>query len=890
MSIRNLDALLAPRSVVVIGASDRPASVGTTVWRNLRSSSYAGSVRPVNPSHRELDGAHVFARVGDLPAVPDLAIVCVPPTAVVDTIAELGRFGVRAAIVMTAGIDADCRRRMLDAARPHLLRILGPNCIGMLAPHIGLNASFAHTDALPGSLAFVTQSGALLTAVLDWTKSRRIGFSHLVSIGDHADVDFGDLLDWLASDAQTRAILLYMESVESPRKFMSAARAAARNKPVIVVKAGRSSIGIKAAASHTGALAGSDIVIDAAIRRAGLLRVDTLDELFLAAETLTRFSADTRRGLTLLTNGGGAGVIAADAAARAGIALPEPGPALMSALCAKLPPTWSHGNPIDIIGDAPVVRYTDTLRTLLADPEVGTILFMHSPTAIVRSDDIAHACVPIMRGNDKGLLACWLGDAAVSEARHVFEEAGIPCFATPEEAVRAFDMLATFRRNQALLQEVPSADGVPVPDRAAARALVDRALADGGGLLDEFDSKALLAAFGIPVVPGRRAEPTAQAAQAAADALGYPVVLKVLSPDLSHKSDAGGVALDLRDSAAVHDAALQMLVRVRERFPQARLTGFSVQAMVHRPDAQELIVGASVDSTFGPVVLFGCGGTAVEVVADRAVALPPLNRVLAGELVSRTRVARLLAGWRNHPAARLDAIEDVLIAVAELLAELPEVQELDINPLLADAAGVVALDARVKIAPAVTKGADRFAILPYPTEWARAARWDGGDIEIRPIRPEDEPQHRAFLERVTPDDLHLRFFSSRRQLPRTEIARLVQIDYAREMALVATQPDDAGTTQILGVVRAVCDPDNVDAEFAVLVRSDLKGRGLGRLLMDEIVDWLRAHGTQRLVGWVLAQNEAMRKLATDCGLEVDPHGTEAGVVRYVLDLPARAGR
>jgi acetyltransferase len=823
MSIRHLDALLEPRSIVVVGASDRPGSVGATVWRNLRSGGFQGAIRALNPSHRTLDGEHVFARCADLPVAPDLAVVCVPPEAVVDTLSELGRTGTRAAIVMTAGIDARTEGRMLDACHPHLLRVLGPNCIGALCPHLGLNASFAHTDALPGDLAFVAQSDALLTAVLDWSKSRRIGFSHLVSLGDHLDVDAGDMLDYLASDARTRAILMYLESVESPRKFMSAARAAARNKPVIVVKAGRAGQGPKAATPHTGALAGSDIVIDAAIRRAGLLRVETLDELFLAAETLARFRGSAEGGLTVMTNGGGAGVIAADAAARAGIALSAPSRALLSTLGARLPATWSRANPVDIIGDAPVTRYVETLRALLGDPDTGTILFMHAPTAIVRSEDIAHACVPLLREARDRVMACWLGDAAVAEARRVFEDAGIACYATPEEAVRALEMLATYRRNQALLLETPTASEAPVPDVAAARAIVDAALAEGRETPDAVDSLRLLAAYGIPVVPTRRCAGTADAAVAAADALGYPVALKVLSPALSHKTDAGGVELNLRDAPSVHDAAIVMLARVHERQPAARVDGFALQSMAQRPRGQELLAGASVDLAFGPVVMFGQGGTAVEVLADRAVALPPLNRALARELVSRTRVARLLAGWRDHPPVDLDALCDALVAVAQMLADFPELRELDINPLVADDKGLVALDARVRLAPAApsSKGADRFAIRPYPAALGRFVAWNRQRIDVRPVRPEDLPLYEAFIDGVAPEDLRLRFFTSRRELPCSELARSVQIDYAREMAFVAIDRRADGLPEMLGSVQAVCDPDNVEAEFAILVRSDL---------------------------------------------------------------------
>jgi len=887
MSIRNLDALFAPRSVVVVGASDRPATVGATVWRNLRAGGFAGEVFAVNPAHRELEGATVFARCADLPEPVDLAIVCVPPAAVVDTIAELGLRGTRAAIIMTAGLSAADKARMQEAARPGLMRLLGPNCVGLLSPHLRLNASFAHTDAPAGELAFVTQSGALLTAVLDWAKSRGVGFSSLVSLGEHMDVDFGDLLDHLASDARTRAILLYIESVEAPRKFMSAARAAARNKPVIVVKAGRAGAGVRAAASHTGALAGADIVFDAALRRAGVLRVDTLDELFLGADTLTRLTGTTDKGLTLFTNGGGAGVVAADAAAREGIALPELSDATLAALSARLPSTWSHANPVDIIGDAPVQRYVDALEVLLDAPDTGTLLFMHAPTAIVDSSAIARACLPLLQPRRDRVLACWVGAGSVAQARHEFEAAGLSCHDTPEQAVRAFGMLAQYRRNQALLLEAPAPGDTPEPRVDEARAVVAAALAEGRTLLDEVEAKRLLAAYGIPVVVTRRTMPTAEAAVAAAREIGFPVALKILSPDITHKSDAGGVMLDIADEAALRRAADAMLATLLSTRPQATLSGFSVQRMARRPHAQELIVGASVDATFGPVLMVGQGGTAVEVLGDRAIALPPLNRVLAGEAIGRTRVSRLLAGWRDRPPARVEAVADTLVALSRMQADLPELAELDVNPLWADEQGVLALDARARLSAAAPAGVRNFAILPYPQELVSHLEWAGRDLVVRPIRPEDEALHRAFLDRVQPEDLRLRFFSARRTLPRSEIARLVQIDYAREMAFVAVA-DGGGRDEILGVVRAVCDPDNIEAEFAILVRSDLHHHGLGQLLLGRLVDWLRRRGTSRIVGDVLHDNEAMRALAHDFGFVQEP-SRESGVLRFALSLaPASA--
>ena len=912
MSVRHLHHLLEPASVVVVGASNRVGSVGGTVWRNLHAGQFKGPIFGVNPKHTELDGKAIHARIANLPQAPDLAVLCTPPDTVAGLIDALGQLGTRAAIVMTAGLSPVQKQAMLDAARPHLLRVLGPNCLGLLSPRIGLNASFAHTDALAGDVAFVSQSGALVTAVLDWATSRRIGFSHMVSLGERADVDFGDLLDYLASDGRTRSILLYIESIESPRKFMSAARAAARNKPVIVVKAGRAGNGMQAAASHTGALAGSDIVFDAAIRRAGMLRVDTLQDLFMAAETLARFSGKRDDGsdeaLTLMTNGGGAGVMAADAAALAGVPLRALSDALRDQLDALLPPTWSRANPVDIIGDAPVQRYTETLAALLADRSSGAVLFMHAPTAIVRSDAIARACAPIARQAPGRVLACWLGDASVAQARRIFEEAGVANYETPEEAVRAFAMLATYRRNQALLLEAPTASENAPPDRAAARAVIDAARAAGRDMLDELEAKTVLKAYRIPTIETVAVGPTAAAALAVvgeeeggpgkgSHAIRYPVALKILSPDISHKSDVGGVRLDLRNAAALRDAVDTMLARVRALQPNAHITGFTVQTMVTRPLAQELIVGASIDPVFGPVLLFGHGGTAVEVLADRVIGLPPLNRVLAREMVSRTRVSRLLTGYRDHPPIDLDAVCDVLIALSQMLADLPELIELDINPLLADADGVIALDARLRIDPGAARprigptpsaGAARFAITPYPAELAETVPWQGGVVELRPIRPEDEPQHRAFIEQLAPQDLRLRFFSVRRGLPRSELARLTQIDYAREMAFIAVQSLPEGLPQTLGVVRVFIDPDNIEAEFAIIVRSDMKGRGLGHLLMRKMVGFLTGRGTQRMVGAVLHENHGMRELARSNGFVIDAAGSDADALRVVLTLPGAA--
>jgi acetyltransferase len=876
MTVRHLDRLLQPHSVVVVGASNRPGTVGATVWRNLRAGGFAGPLFAVNRRAQVLDGKAALRGVNELPQVCDLAVLCTPPDTVPGLVAELGAHGTRAVIVTSAGLDAAQKQAALNAARPHLLRLLGPNCIGLMTPQLGLNASFAHADALRGELAFVAQSGALLTAMLDWARGRGIGFSHLVSLGEQMDVDVGDLLDHLASDGATRAILLYLESIPAPRKFMSAARAAARSKPVVIVKAGRAGQGVAAATSHTGALAGSDLVVDAALCRAGMLRVDTLAELFVAAETLSRFRANAAETLFIMTNGGGAGVMAADAAAHERVALGMLPDGVMARLDAVLPANWSHANPIDLIGDAPVERYTETLSALLAEPAVGALLFMHAPTAIVRSDDIARACVPLLRDAPGRVLSCWLGGSAVAGAREIFEAAGVPDYRTPEDAVRAFSMLCAYRRNQAALIEAPGSQLAQPPDLGRAQALIEQARQAGREWLTEAQAKQLLQAYRIAVPAIREVAPAADAAAGAARELGYPVVLKIASPDITHKSDAGGVALDLRDEAALRAACHTMLQRVRSARPEPRVDGFTVQPMARRPHAVELIVGTRIDPTFGPVLMFGAGGTAVEVLADRAIALPPINAPLARDLIARTRVARLLAGYRDRAPVNRAALEDVLIAVSQMLADLPLIAELDINPLWADAGGVLALDARVRLSTQPVAGAERFAIRPYPAELEQRLTWNGREILLRPIRPEDEARHREFLGKLDPEDVRLRVFQARNEISRRELARLTQIDYEREMAFIALGTASDGREQTLGVVRAVADPDNIEAEFGIIVRSDLKGRGLGHLLLGKMIEYLRHRGTSRLTAIVLRENRGMLDLAKAHGLVAERSAQAAG--------------
>jgi acetyltransferase len=899
MSIRNLLYLFDPKSVAVIGASQKLHSVGATVLYNLIEAGFKGAIFPVNPKYDTLDGLEVYASVKHLPATPELAVICTPPATIPDLIGELGARGTKAAIVLTAGLNthqdghrATIRQRMLETAKPHLLRILGPNCVGLLVPGIGLNASFAHTGALPGKIAFVSQSGALVTGVLDWAKSRGIGFSKFISLGDSADVDFGDVLDYLASDADTHAILLYIEDIRHARKFMSAARAAARSKPVLVLKAGRAAEGAQAAASHTGALAGSDDVYDAAIRRAGMLRVFSTEDLFGAVETLARAKTLNGERLTILTNGGGPGVMATDALICRGGKLAALSAETVRQLDAILPATWSHGNPVDIIGDASAERYLKATEILLQDQQSDAILFIHAPTAIVPSIEIANAIAPLAQSSSRNVIACWLGGDAVAPASHLFSAAGIPTYDTPEAAVGGFMQIVQYHRNQNLLMQVPPSLPVDlVPDRVKAQAVAREALANGRSMLSEPEAKIMLAAYGIPVVETRIAE-TAEQAMLYAQEIGFPVAIKILSPEISHKTEVGGVALDLEAPEAVHAAAQAMQKRLHTLRPDATLRGFVVQAMARRPDAQELIIGVTTDPVFGPVILFGQGGIAVEVIDDNAIGLPPLNMVLARDMISRTRVARLLAGYRNRPAADVDAICRTLIQISHLVSDIPEIAELDINPLLADASGVLALDARVRVALpdlSIAIGVERLAIRPYPTELEQWITWQGQPLLLRPIKPEDGLAHIAFFNALDPEDVRYRMFIRMRELQPAQLARLTQIDYDRDMAFIATRKRADGQFETLGVVRAMADPDNEKAEFAIIVRSDVKGQGLGSLLMSKLIDYCRSRCTLEIVGEALPQNIGVLNLVRRFGFDTQSMPEDA-VMLLSLNLRAHVGR
>ncbi|MBO6562837.1 MAG: bifunctional acetate--CoA ligase family protein/GNAT family N-acetyltransferase [Nisaea sp.] len=885
MSIRNLDKLFNPKSVAIIGASNRDQSVGKVLSRNLLGDTFNGPVLPVNPHENAIGSTLCYRSIGSLPMVPDLAVICTPAATVPTVLEELAANGTRAAVVVTAGFGeadgegADLAQEIKRIKAQYPLRVVGPNCVGIMVPPIGLNASFLHIQPPAGNLAFVTQSGAVASAVVDHAAHHNIGFSHVVSLGNMTDVDFGDMLDYLVADPNTKAILLYIESISSPRKFMSAARAAARNKPVIAIKSGRNAAAAKAAASHTGALAGSDEVYHAAFRRAGILRVYDLLELFDAVNTLgTGLKAASDR-LAIVTNGGGLGVLATETLIEQGGRLAELAPETVEALNAKLPHTWSRGNPIDIIGDAPPERYEAALEEVVKDPNVDAVLVLNCPTAIADSVMAAEKVRAVIAKKPRvPILTNWVGEGAQEEAKKAFYAASVPSYNTPNQAVTGFMHLVRYKRRRDLLMQTPPSlpEGYH-PETEKARAIINRALAEEREWLSEPEAKDLLDCYGIPVVETLIAKDPEEAGLAAVE-LGNHVVLKILSHDITHKSDVGGVRLDLTGRQQVVNAADEMLRTVRNVNPEARIEGFAVQRMATMPHAEELIIGISTDEIFGPVILFGKGGVEVEVAKDSSVALPPLNIPLAQDLVQRTRVWSLLQGYRNRPPAAVEELVSALVKLSQIAMDFPEIRELDVNPLYINDRGILALDARVRVQKA--EDAVPVAIEPYPKHLERHISLDSGlALNVRPIRPEDEPALLQLIEKSSLDDLRRRFFAPIKTLPHETAARLTQIDYDREMALVAESHGE-----ILGVARLTADPHFETCEFAALVRTDQQGQGLGRRLMGDLIRHAHSRGLKKMIGYVMAENKGMLALCRDLGFTETASPDDVGTRLVTLDI------
>ena len=897
-----LDAIFKPRAVAVIGASEEVNSVGRTILANLLGSPFGGAVFPVNPKRRYVLGIKAYPTIGDVPETIDLAVIATPAPTVPGVIAECVKAGVRGAIIISAGFKergpegVELERRVLEEARKGRMRLIGPNCLGAMMPPSGLNATFATTIAKPGNVAFISQSGALCTAVLDWSLREQVGFSAFISIGSMLDVGWGDLIDYLGNDRRTQAILLYMESIGDAAAFLSAAREVALTKPIIVIKGGRTAQAAHAATSHTGSLAGSDEVLDVAFRRVGVLRVNNIADVFYMAETLAKQPRPLGPRLTMVTNAGGPGVLATDSLLQWGGTLAELAPETIASLDETLPAHWSRGNPIDILGDADPTRYAKTLEIAAKDPNTDGLLVILTPQAMTDPTRAAELLAPLARGTGKPILASFMGSAAVADGEEILNRAGIPTFPYPDTAARVFGYMWRYSEGLRALYETPvlpvvhGAAGADTDGRGRAEGILRAARAEGRTILTEPESKALLAAYGLPTVETRVATDEAGAV-AAADAIGYPAVLKLYSKTITHKTDVGGVRLNLGDAATVRAAYRAIEEAVRERAGAAAFDGVTVQPMV-RLDGYELIIGSSLDPQLGPVLLFGAGGQLVEVFRDSALGLPPLNTTLARRMMERTRIFTALQGVRGRAPVDLAALESLLVRFAQLIVEQPLIRELDINPLLASPEGLLALDARVVIHDLSIADEDlpRPVIHPYPSQYvSETTLKDGTPVVIRPIRPEDEPLLVQFHQTLSDRSVYFRYFHMITLHQRTSHERLTRmcfIDYAREMALVVERTDpETGGPEIMAVGRLSHTPGTAEpeAEFAMLVNDRYQRQGLGSELLVRLIQIGRDEGLRRITAEILPENRGMQVVATQHGFTIKPDYAE-GVVKAWINL------
>jgi acetyltransferase len=892
-----LDAVFAPRSVAVIGATESPGKVGRTLLANLVSSPFGGTVFPVNPTRNSVLGVKAYASLADVPDPVELAVIVTPAPTVPGLIEECAAHGVRAAIIISAGFKetgaegAALEARILETARASGIRIVGPNCLGVMNPTNGFNATFARGIARAGSVGFVSQSGALVTAVLDWANREQAGFSAVASLGSMLDVGWGDVIDYLGDDPRTKSIVIYMETIGDARAFLSAAREVALTKPIIVIKPGRTEAAAKAAASHTGSLAGSDDVLDAAFRRVGVMRVDSIAELFGMAEVLAQQPRPKGRRLTIVTNAGGPGVLATDALIGGGGELAPVPDETLEELNRILPAAWSHGNPIDILGDAPPSLYRQATEIAAANPESDGMLVILTPQDMTDPTGSAEAIAPLARSTGGPVMASWMGGPEVDAGTELLQRAGIPVFAYPDAAVRTFNYLWRSADDLRHLYETPSlaepSAGPVQPDRV--RAIVDAARAEGRTILSEDESKDILAAYAIPVAETRVATDE-DAAVAAADGIGYPVVTKLYSHTITHKTDVDGVRLNLTDADAVREAYRSIRASVERLRGLEHFEGVTVQPMINYA-GYELIVGSSIDPQFGPVLLFGMGGTLVEVIRDRALALPPLTTTLARRLIERTQVATALAGVRGRDPIDLAWLERLLVRFSHLVVEHPWIAEIDINPLLASSQRIIALDARVVLHPPDTDPADlpRPAIRPYPSQYVSGFTTPSGEeLTIRPIRPEDEPLMVRFHETLSDETVYARYFRYLLLTQRTSHERLTRIcfiDYAREMALVAEHVDPAsGDREIVAVGRLSRARGLPEAEFAILIADRWQRHGLGTELLGRLVRIGREEGLERIYAEMLAGNAGMRRTSERAGFRIVPVEEDPSVVRAEMAL------
>lgn len=885
----NLDRVFEPERIVVIGASEKQGSIGNAIMKNLVEGGFKGDVLPVNPKYERIYGRASFKSVSEIGEGVDLAVIATPIRTVPEIAEECVKRKVGGAIVISAGgkevgeKGREIEERIRKISYEGGLRIVGPNCLGIIRPGGNLNASFASEMPVKGNLAFVSQSGAICTAILDLAFKEKIGFSHFVSIGSMLDVDFGDMIDYLGNDSSANSILLYIESLSNFRKFMSAARAVSRVKPIIVLKSGRSPAGAKAAASHTGAMAGEDAVYDAAFKRAGIVRVETIQQLFDCAELTAKQPAPRGSRLSIVTNGGGPGVMAADTLARFGHAPAPLDPETMRKLDAILPPFWSRGNPIDILGDASAERFRQTLEICFESKESDGVLVILAPQALTEPTEVAEALVAAMKNRRYPVFTCWMGGKSIVKALQVLNDAGIPTYETPERAVRAFLYMVEYARNMEMLLEIPPKLATEITfDSEKAGYAISKA-ADGQ-FMSESDSKKVLAAYGLPVIMTKSAA-TEEEASSLGRGMGYPLVMKLNSPDITHKTEAGGVALDLRSDDDVRSAFRRILDSAGRYKPDARITGVTLQPFFSSPD-YEILLGAKRDPNFGPVILFGMGGIFTEVLKDRALGLPPMNRLLASRLIQETKAYSLLKGYRNRAPADIEMLEEMIVRLSQLLIDFTEIAELDMNPVLIKNGRPVVVDARVLRAGGTTVHSPlHLVISPYPEEYeTHVTTEEGFRLFVRPVKPEDYPLFTEFLKSVSPTSLYHRFLGRIKELTPAMLARFTQIDYDREIALVAIE-EGTGAEKMLGVARIAGDPDGKTGEASVLVGDPWHGMGIGSSLLKRCLTIAEARGFTTVTGAALKENTSMLALAGKLGLGVcQEPGTEE--FRLCIDFVA----
>ena len=878
MNTHYLSALFKPESVALYGASDKLDSVGGVVFKNLLTSGFKGRIFAINPRRDEVQGQKAYSSLDEIDAAIDLVVVATPAKSIPGIVEECGERGIKMMLILSAGFretGAEGRRledRVTQQVKRYGIRLMGPNCLGIIRPDKGLNITFGNNNAKPGSLAFVSQSGAICTAILDWAEKNDIGFSSVVSTGIAADLDFGDYLDFLVSDPATKAILLYIEGINDSRRFMSSLRAAARIKPVIALKVGRHAAGAEASMSHTGALVGSDEVFASALSRSGVLRVETIGQLFAAAKTLSsmQYRGKSER-LVIITNGGGPGVMAADRATDREIELSTLSAATMTALDEVLPSVWSHGNPVDIIGDAPPERYQQALDICLKDPGVDGAIVILTPQAMTQPTAVAEAVIKSAAKSKKPIITSWMGGWQVEDARKLFNNAHVPDFRTLENAVDAFSYLARYNKNQRLLLQTPGGTnrGLELPDREGARLIIEAVLTEQRKILTEPESMAVLNAFRIPTVRNGVAH-SGNEALIVAESIGFPIAMKVLSVDISHKSDAGGVRLNINSAQEVRGAYRQLIDDVQQRVPGAKISGVTVEKMYRSSNGRELMIGVIRDPVFGPVISFGSGGTTVEIMGDSAVSLPPLNRRLAVDLINRTKVSRMLGEFRQMPAVDIDLLTNVLLSVSAMACELPWLQEMDINPLIIDEKEIVAVDARIVVdypTPS-TDPYNHLAIHPYPSHFVKKTQLnDGTDIVIRPIRPEDADMEAQFVRELSDESKYFRFMNSFHELSQEMLVRFTQIDYHNEMALIAVTTRGGGEEQI-GVARYSTNVDKTSCEFALVVSDRWRGRGIAHHLMTNLMEIARDRNLETMEGQVLCDNSRMLELVASLGFQI----------------------